>query len=105
MVQSKFIPAHNPEDCDRLLMQAMEKGDIETTVELYEPGAVLFTKSGELLKGEEIRNHNEEFIAMKTKTTIYKIETAKSGDGTLATTRMKCVTTYPDPKSGRELRI
>jgi len=83
----------------------MERGDIETTVALYEPNAVLFTKSGDLLKGEEIRRHNEEFIALKTKTSIYKIETAMEGDCTLATTRMKCTSAYLDPKSGRELLL
>ena len=101
----KFIPAYKPEDCDRLLMQAMEKGDIETTVALYEPDAVLFTKSGDLVELDEIRKHNEEFIALKTKTRIDKIDTAISGDGTLATTRMSCTTVYQDPKTGKETRL
>jgi len=101
----KFIPAYKPEDCDRLLMQAMEKGDIETTVALYEPDAVLFTKSGDLVELDEIRKHNEEFIALKTKTRIDKIDTAISGDGTLATTRMSCTTVYQDPKTGKEARL
>ena len=83
----------------------MENGDVGISVALYEPDAVLFTKSGDLLKAEEIRRHNEEFIALKTRTSIYKIETAISGDGTLATTRMKCTSVYFDPKSGRELRL
>ena len=103
--QSKFIPAYKPEDCDRLLMQAMENEDLETTVGLYESEAVLFTESGNLVKLDEIRKHNQEFIALKTKTKIEKIDTAMSGDGTLATTRMKCTTVYKDPKSGKEVTL
>jgi ketosteroid isomerase-like protein len=102
---ARFIPAYQPEDCDRLLMAAMETGDLETTVALYEPGAVLFTESGELLKLEQIRRHNEDFIALKPRTKIEKIATAISGDGTLATTRMTCTTAYPDPKTGKEARL
>ena len=102
----KFIPAYKPEDCDRLLMEAMEKGDIETTVALYEPDAVLFTESGELMKGRDaIRRHNEEFISLKTKTTIDQIKTTISGDGSIATTRMKCTSVYIDPKSRNQVRL
>jgi len=103
---AKFIPAYNPEDCDRLLMEAMEKGDIETTVDLYEPDAVLFTESGDLMKGRDaIRKHNEEFISLKTKTTIDEIKTTISGDGSIATTRMKCTSVFLDPKSGIQVRL
>jgi uncharacterized protein (TIGR02246 family) len=103
--EKRHVPAYRPEDCDLLLMEAMEKGDIETTVALYEADAVLFTESGDLLKLEEIRKHNEEFIALKTKTKIEKIDTAMSGDGTLATTRMRCTTIYRDPKNGKEKHL
>jgi uncharacterized protein (TIGR02246 family) len=103
---AKFIPAYKPEDCDRLLMEAMERGDIETTIALYEPEAVLFTEAGDLLKGRDaIRRHNEEFISLKTKTTIHKIETTISGDGSIATTRMKCTSTFLDSKSGDQVRL
>jgi ketosteroid isomerase-like protein len=103
--EQKFVPAYRPEDCDRLLMQAIENGDLETTVALYEPGAVLFTESGDLLKIEQIRKHNQEFISLKTKTRIEKIDTAISGDGTLATSRMKCTAVYQDPKTGKEVTM
>ena len=103
---AKFIPAYKPEDCDRLLMEAMEKGDLETTVALYEPDAVLFTESGDLMKGRDaIRRHNEEFISLKTTTTIDAIITTLSGDGSIATTRMKCTSVFLDPKSGNQVRL
>lgn len=103
---AKFIPAYNPEDCDRLLMEAMEKGDIETTIALYEPDAVLFTESGDLMKGRDaIRRHNEEFISLKAKTTIGEIKAVISGDGSIATTRMKCTSVFLDPRSRNQVRL
>ncbi|HEV2226747.1 MAG TPA: SgcJ/EcaC family oxidoreductase [Nitrososphaerales archaeon] len=102
---AKFIPAYQPEDCDRLLMEAMEKGDIETTVALYETDAVLLTESGAPMKGREaIRRHNEKFMSLKTKTTIDEIKTMISGDGSIATTRMKCTSFFIDP-SGNQVRL
>lgn len=102
----KFIPAYKPEDCDRLLMEAMENGDIETTVALYEPDAVLLTESGDLMIGRDaIRKHNEEFISFKTKTTIDEIKTTISGDGSIATTRMRCSSLFHDPKSGDKVAL
>jgi uncharacterized protein (TIGR02246 family) len=82
--------ASNPEDCDRMLLAALESGDIEMSVALYEPSAVLFSKSGRLMNGhEEIRNNNELLIALKPTFSIEFIKTAISGDGTIATNRMK----------------
>ena len=87
-------------------MEAMEKGDIETTVALYEPNAVLLTESGDLMIGRDaIRRHNEEFISLNTKTSIDEIKTILSGDGSIATTRMKCASVFIDPKSGNQVRL
>lgn len=82
--------AHHPEDCNRILLGALESGDIETSVELYEPSAVLFKKSGQTLTGhEEIRKNNVFLIALKPTFTIEFIKTTFSSDGNLATNRMK----------------
>ncbi|HXW95202.1 MAG TPA: SgcJ/EcaC family oxidoreductase [Nitrososphaerales archaeon] len=103
---AKIIQAYQPSDCDRLLMEAMEEGDIETAVALYEPHAVLLTESGDLMKGrDEIRKHNEEFISLKATTTIDEIRTTISGDGSIATTRMKCTSVFLDPRSGNQVRL
>jgi len=103
---ARSIPAYRPEDCDRLLIEAMERGDIETSVALYEPRAVLLAESGDIMEGRDaIRRHNEEFISLRTKTIIEEIKTTTSGDGSLATTRMKCASVFLDPKSGSRVRI
>jgi uncharacterized protein (TIGR02246 family) len=82
--------ARLPEDCNRILLAALEAGDIETSVALYEPTAVLFKKSGETMTGHDaIRSANATLIALKPTFTIEFIKTALSGDGTIATTRMK----------------
>ena len=82
--------AREPEDCDRILLAALQAGDIDTSVALYEPGAALFAKSGEAVVGHEaIRASNAALIALKPVFHIERIVTTISGDGSIATTRMK----------------
>jgi len=79
-----------PEDCDRILLAALEAGDIETSVALYEPTAALFGKSGEVMTGHDaIRANNAALIALKPTFHIERIVTTMNGDGNIATTRMK----------------
>jgi len=91
--------ARQPEDCDRLLLAALQAGDIDTSVALYEPGAALFAKSGEAVVGHDaIRASNAALIALKPTFHIERIVTTVSGDGSIATTRMKATLegTRPD---------
>jgi ketosteroid isomerase-like protein len=82
--------ARKPEDCNRILLAALQAGDIETSIALYEPTAVLFRKSGETMHGHElIRANNAALIALKPVFHIEQIITTLTGDGTIATTRMK----------------
>lgn len=79
-----------PEDCSRILIAALESGDIDTAVSLYEPDAVLFKKSGAPMIGlDAIRADNAGLIALKPKFRIAFIKSTISGDGMLATNRMK----------------
>ena len=83
--------AYQPGDCDRILLAAFERGDLDATMTLYEPGAVLFRENGEYVTGHEgIRQQNAAVISLKPRFTIEFIQSTISGDGTLATTRMKC---------------
>ena len=93
------VTARQPEDCDRLLLAALQSGDIDASVALYEPGAALFAKSGEAVVGHEaIRASNAALIALKPRFHIERIVTTVSGDGSIATTRMKATLegTRPD---------
>lgn len=90
--------ARTPEDCSRVLVAALESGDIELSVALYETSAVLFKKSGEVMTGlDAIRENNAGVIALKPKFTIAFITATLSGDGTLATNRMKAELAFTKP--------
>lgn len=90
----KDASARHPAECNHILLAALEAGDIDTSVALYEPTAVLFKKSGEAITGlDAIRQNNAFLIALKPKFTIEFIKTTISGDGTLATNRMKATLT------------
>lgn len=91
------VSARQPDDLSRILVQALETGDIETSVALYEPSAVLFSKSGRTMTGlDEIRKNNAALIALKPKFNIAFIKFTLSGDGSLATNRMKATLSWKD---------
>jgi uncharacterized protein (TIGR02246 family) len=90
--------AAQPEDCSRVLVAALESGDIDLSVALYESSAVLFKKSGETMTGlDAIRENNAGVIALKPKFTIAFITATLSGDGSLATNRMKAELEFTKP--------
>lgn len=102
--QSPTLTVTTPDACDRILLAALESGDLETTVSLYEPTATLFKKSGSTVTGhEQIRLANAALIAIKPKFTIEFIKTTLSGDQTIATTRMKA-SLVGTAEDGREIR-
>ena len=41
------MPAHKPEECDTLLVEALHRGDLEAAVALYEPNASFVQDSGQ----------------------------------------------------------
>jgi uncharacterized protein (TIGR02246 family) len=82
--------ARVPQDCGRILIDALHAGDLDTCVALYEASAVLFKKSGEVMNGlAAIRAANAALIAIKPRFTIEFIKTTLNASGDLATTRMK----------------
>jgi uncharacterized protein (TIGR02246 family) len=95
-----FIRAYQPEDCDRLLLQALQAGDLDTVLALYEPGAAFYLVStGELTHSTEVmRAEYAALIAMKPTMAIQEITTTLHLDGALATTRMRSTmeATAPD---------
>jgi uncharacterized protein (TIGR02246 family) len=90
--------ARVPQDCGRILIDALHAGDLDTCVALYEPGAVLFKKSGEPMSGlEAIRAANAALIAIKPHFTIEFIKTTLNESGDLATTRMRATLSGSKP--------
>ena len=46
------MPARKPEECDLLLIEAINKGDLDAAVALYEPKATFVLDSGEVITGQ-----------------------------------------------------
>ena len=80
------MPARKPEECDLLLIEAINQGDLETAVALYEPKATYVLDSGEVITGRAaIREVAQGYLALKPKFTI-DVKALLSGDGDLALT-------------------
>ena len=90
--------ARKPEDCDRFLVAACERGEMEAILDLYEPGAVLHKlgSPGLATTREEICEEFLPLLALKPKFVIEQIVTSLHADGTLATTRMRCTASGTD---------
>jgi len=89
--------AWQPEECDRILLAALESGDIEACVALYEPGAVLFKKSGEIVTGlDAIRQTYVSMIALQPTFGIEFIKCTVSADGSIGTNRVKAGMAWKD---------
>jgi len=81
------MPARKPEECDLLLIDAIQKGDVDTAVALYEPEASFVQDSGEIVTGRAaIRAVMQGFLALKPRFTM-EVTAVQSDDGGLALTR------------------
>jgi uncharacterized protein (TIGR02246 family) len=91
------MPARKPEECDTLLVEAVNRGDLEAALALYEPNASFVLESGQVVAGKAaIREVMQGFLALKPKFTI-EVKAVPSGDGGLALTRAKWSLTGTGP--------
>lgn len=82
------MPARKPEECDILLMEALQRKDLETVVALYEPNATFILDSGEAVTGQAaIREALKAWIAFDEVSFTTEIEAFQSSDENLAITR------------------
>jgi len=80
------MPARKPEECDWLLMEAMNKGDLGTAVALHEPKATYVLDSGEVIMGRAaIREAAQGFLALKPQFS-FEVTALLSGEGDRALT-------------------
>ena len=80
------MPARKPEECDLLLIEALQRGDLDTAVALYEPNATFVLDSGEVITGQAaIREAARSYVALKP-TFTQEVTALLSGDGDLALT-------------------
>ena len=66
------MPAHTPEDVDRLFSEAFNAGDLDALMALYEPGASITAEPGgqAIIGTTAIRQALSEFLSMKAKLTM-----------------------------------
>ncbi len=94
------MPARNPEDCDRLVCEAITAGDIEAALALYESTATFVPQPGQAVTGTEaIRQAMSGFIAMKPKLVLEDVKAVRSGDIALLYSRWFMTGTGPDGNS------
>src|SRR5437763_13759576 len=92
--------ARNPEEVDRLFAQALNAGDLDALVALYEPQAALTPEPGKTVIGHPaIRAALAQFVAGKPRIEIVPRVIAQSGDLALVSARWKLAMTGPDGKS------
>ena len=83
------MPARKPEDCDLLLIEALNKGDLEAALALFEPNASFVLDSGQVVTGvAAIREVMQGFLALKPKMTM-EVKAVQNGDENVALTRGK----------------
>ena len=75
------MPARTPAECDIQVIAAVNAGDLETAVALYESEAAVVSPSGETVTGiPAIREVLSSFIAMKPTLTLEVPLVVQSGD-------------------------
>ena len=83
------MPARNPQDCDLLLADAINAGDVEAAVALYEPDAGFLAEPGKAVTGTEaVREVMSGFMSLKPTITLEVDKVVPSG-GDLALTCSK----------------
>ena len=92
------MPAHKPEECDLLLLKALEQGDLDAAVALYEPTANFVVSADQVVSGHAaIREVMQGFIATKATFNVDAVTAVPSADGSVAVTRVKGSSTSPGP--------
>jgi uncharacterized protein (TIGR02246 family) len=93
------MPARNPEELDVLFADAINAGDIEAVIKLYEPGASLMSEPGQVVSGTKaVREALGGFLAMRPRIKLDAKKLAEAGDIALTTSKWVLEGTGPDGK-------
>ena len=91
------MPARNPEELDRLFSAALNSGNLDALVALYEPQATLTPEPGHVVTGAQaIREALSAFVALKPTLTLEVKTLAQTGDIALTSARWTLSGTGPD---------
>jgi len=92
------MPAKRPEECDLLLFEVIETGDIDAAVALYEADATFVVGPETVVSGHAaIREVLKGMIAANTTGRLEAVSVVESADGSLAFTRAKGSSTRTGP--------
>ncbi len=92
------MPARTPEELDRLFTAALNAGDLDALVALYEPGAAFNSEpGGPVVTGAEaIRDGLSGFLALQPTLTIEVRNLGQAGDLAFTSGRWSLTGTGPD---------
>ena len=91
------MPARSPEKLDGLFSEALNAGDLEALVALYEPEATLTPQPGQIVTGRQaIREALSAFVATKPTLTLDVKTLAQTGDIALTSAKWELAGTGPD---------
>lgn len=98
--------ALEPADCDRLLLRAIEAGDLDAAMAIYEPDAVMLKPSGEPMAGlAAIRENFARLVDRRPSFAVEEVRVMRSGDGSLALTALRVVTRFADGQTSQSNSI
>ena len=92
------MAARRPEELDRLFAQALNAGNLDALLALYEPNAALAPQPGQVVAGtQSIREALQAFIAMKPTLTMLETKTImQTGEIALTSSKWHLTGTGPD---------
>lgn len=92
------MPARRPEECDLLLFEVIETGDLDAALALYEPDAVFVVSGDRVVTGHAaIREVLQGMIAANATGKLDTVTAVTSADGSVAFTRAKGSSTRSGP--------
>jgi uncharacterized protein (TIGR02246 family) len=91
------MPAHKPEELPELYVQALNSGDLDALVALFEPEACISPAPGQVVAGAQaIREALSAFLAMKPKLTQEVKTLNQTSDIAISTANWHLTGTGPD---------
>jgi uncharacterized protein (TIGR02246 family) len=93
------MPAQKPEECDLLIAEYINAGNLDAAVDLYEPGATFLAGPGKTITGQAaIREALEGMLAGKPRLTMKVPIVLQNGDLALLVSDYTAVMTGADGK-------